>query len=372
MERTKSVQNGCIRLNEAAGTPPSDNTIIVSGPSRSGTSLIAAALCGARVWLGDALDNACFEDVHIAYMMEKKNSWLARPQQAARHPTSWKFALKGAPVADLVSLIAQRNEAHEQWGFKRPNILSRLGPGGLALFRHPRAVICFRDPVAMAHRTAVAEGVPFARALNNARRLLDENLRAAATLTCPVLLVSFEKAATDRDAFLRELFDFCGVPVACEQTPRINQFVDEAGGEYKRLTASPVAGYIDSHGAPALTGWCHRPQNTEPDSVDIYADGVKLATILADRERADLRISSFRSTRHGFELDLTPYNLCSDVIIDARVAGTDIRLEGGGFTLHTHIERSPGKQIDSFELNNDHDEGRRLHRPTLKPIGVSA
>ena len=110
--------------------------------------------------------------------------------------------------------------AHERWGFKRPNVLQRLGREGLALFREPRVILCLRDPVALAQRSVIADGVTLEEALCNARRQVDGAMEIAKTIDCPTLLVSFEKAKADRDGFLAELFGFCGLDVEASRYPR--------------------------------------------------------------------------------------------------------------------------------------------------------
>jgi hypothetical protein len=265
--------------------------------------------------------------------VERKAHLLDRPRQISRFPASWRLALAGIRVEELVSVIARRDEAHRRWGFKRPNILTRLGQRGLSLFREPRIVLCFRDPVAMAQRSAIAEGVEIQEALRNARAMLDANLKAAASLAVPVLMVSFEKVARDHLAFLDELYRFCCLSVSRANYPEIKDFMHKAGCEYKRLTSAPVVGYVQMSGRTVLSGWCHLPKMKGPAAVDVHADGEKLVTVIADKYRPDLAISSFRSPHSGFEVDLRSLHLWGGEMIEVTVSGTEIRLEGSGFSL---------------------------------------
>ena len=73
------MESACIKLNGGELLPKTASpTIIVSGAARSGTSVVAAALDAAGLWLGDQLDGACFEDVDIAYEAERPLAPLRR------------------------------------------------------------------------------------------------------------------------------------------------------------------------------------------------------------------------------------------------------------------------------------------------------
>ena len=325
----------CVRLNDhpASADAAAGSTVIVSGAARSGTSLVAAALSAAGLWLGDHLDGACFEDPHLAFLIARRRAVHRRLATAVRHPRQRHLSLRGCDTGALVDAIAQRDEARLSWGFKRPGILPRLGNDGLALFRNPRIVLSFRDPVALAQRSATADGVPFAQALREARRHIERSLKAAERLTLPVLLVSFEKLREDRDGFLDELYDFCGVAVGRSLFPGIHAAVDRGGENYRRLAAAPVAGYVDRPFGWTLSGWCRPPERKGSAAVDVFANGRKLVTAFADRFRPDLRAAGFASARHGFAVDLRRFGLRGAQTIDVALAGTNVRLEDSSFRL---------------------------------------
>ena len=325
----------CVRLNSrpAADVAATVSTIIVSGASRSGTSLVAAALAAAGLWLGEALDGACFEDTNLAFLIEQRQALHRRLLTAAHHPRQPLLSLRGCDTGALVDAIAQRDAAHQHWGFKRPGIVSRLGDDGLALFRNPRIVLCFRDPIALAQRSVTADGVSFTEALRSARRHIERSLRSAERLTHPVLLVSFEKLRQDRDGFLDELYDFCGLPVERSLYPGIHAAVERGGENYRRLAAAPIAGYIDRPFGWTLSGWCCPPGRKGCTAIDVFANGRKLLTTLADRFRPDLRAAGFRTVRHGFAVDLRRFGLCGPQTIDVMLAGTNISLQDSGFSL---------------------------------------
>lgn len=324
----------CVRLN-CTETPPrsSGSTIIVSGAARSGTSMVAAALDAAGVWLGDNLDGISFEDVDLAYAAERPVPLHRRPLQAVRAREQWRSVMRGLDIAGFASAVAGRDSRHATWGFKRPNIVQRLGRDGLALFREPRLVLCLRDPVALAQRAVMAEGVDLDEALRNARIQVDEAMRAAQASRYPTLLVSFEKAKLDRDGFLDELFDFCGLAVDRSSYPEIHASVARAGEKYSRIAAAPTVGFLDKPLGWSLSGWCAAPGSTRPDAVDVLADGSKLVTTRANRYRPDLVITGCRTAYRGFQVDLHALGLKGSEMIEVVLSGTSIRLHDSGYQL---------------------------------------
>lgn len=325
---------GCVRLNASEDSVPPDATIIVSGPPRSGTSLAAAALHAAGLWLGDNMDHAVFEDMEFAGPVEPKVALSLRVGAAMRHRGQWRAALRGLDVDALKHLVAARNARFTKWGFKRPNMVPLLGSDrGLTLFRQPRLVLVFRDPVAFAERISIAEGMRFHNALYYARRYVSANLWAARHTNVPTLLVSYEKANAHREVFFDQLFGFCGLAIAREAYADIDAFIDTAGKEYLRLAAGPNRGYIDGYREGVLLGWCRTPGRSAPERVEIYADGVKVASVCADEFSADLHKAGFGDGRHRFSVPLDHLALPDACRVRAVIAGTNVDIENSGLSL---------------------------------------
>ncbi len=295
--------------------------------------MVAAALDAAGLWLGDNLDGACFEDVDLAFAAERRLPPHRRAARMASAPHLWRSALKGLDTTGLAAALAARDARRAAWGFKRPNVLQRLGRDGLALFRNPKVVLCLRDPIALAQRSVIADGVSIGEALRNARRQVDGAMRMALTLDCPTLLVSFEKVKQDREGFLAELFDFCGLAVEPCRYPDIRAKIECAGEKYNRLASAPTVGYLDKPLGWSLSGWCAAPGSTGPSAIDVLADGTKLITTFADRYRPDLVITGCRSAYRGFQVDLRELGLRGSEIIEVVLSGSGTRLHDSGYQL---------------------------------------
>jgi hypothetical protein len=214
---------------------PDACTIIISGPPRSGTSLIAAMLRASGLWIGELSQNDNQEDTDIAFAIEPQKAWcrLARFVANVDRPT---LAARGVDVRILQEKIALRNARFRQWGFKRPNVIIPLRSGGLRLFRSPRVIVTLRDPLALAERILESHPfVPIEDALGIARDMTHANINAFLSLNSPIMLVSYEKAATERDHLLVALCRFCGLTLPPQGYASIAGFVDAAHRQYSLL-----------------------------------------------------------------------------------------------------------------------------------------
>lgn len=325
---------GCVRLDAGGPDVPPDATVIVSGPPRSGTSLAAAALHAAGLWIGDPVDRAVFEDLEFNDLSEPQATPRERLRWALADRATWRLAARGIDVARLRGRIAARDARFPRWGFKRPNIVPLLaGDPSLSLFRNPRLVMVFRDPIGLAERVAIAEGMRYHNALYYTRRYTSANLRAAYRSRVPTLLVSYEKANADRERFLDALFAFCGLAVPREAYGPILEQLTSAGAEYLRLAAAPNRGYIDGYVGGVLVGWCRMPGIAEPQAIDIYADEVKVASVIADGFSMDLKVAGFGDGRHRFAVPLEHLGLADSCRIRAVMPGANIEIEKSGLTL---------------------------------------
>lgn len=87
-------------------------------------------------------------------------------------------------------------------------------------------------------------------------------------------------------------------------------------------------GVHESAGCDRISGWAW--DATRPDAavaVDIYSDGSLIATVVADRFRADLHDRGLGNGRHGFEYHTPPQ------LEDGRVHSIIVRIAGSNVTL---------------------------------------
>lgn len=177
------LQNsGIAVLNERPA--PKQNTIIIIGVPRSGTTMVAKVLANLGVYLGAEVDDSVGEDMRLARALEANDG-------------------------SLPAVIEVYNSLHDLWAFKRPTAYQVIDP---ALFRNPRFVVTFRDPVAIARREEVSMMFDFREQLRRAVQWSADLAGFALSLTAPVMLVSYEKALVMPIDFVTNLASFAGIP----------------------------------------------------------------------------------------------------------------------------------------------------------------
>jgi Sulfotransferase family len=221
---------------DADDAVPPECTVIISGPPRSGTSLIAAMLRACGLWLGDLPSNDNQEDTDIAFAIEPRPALSERIATAARNLDHPLLAARGIDVRLLRRKITTRNERFRKWGFKRPNVIAALRDGGTTLFRNPRIIVTFRDPIALAERIVGAHPfLPIENAIGIARNVTKANINATLAIKAPIMLISYDKVSGDREALLETLCQFCGLDVPSDGYRSVRDFVDAAHREYQTL-----------------------------------------------------------------------------------------------------------------------------------------
>lgn len=168
-----------------------EETIIIVGVPRSGTSMVASFLSACGVYVGKTADKAVFEDVELSK------------------------ALEGGHVDRMTTIIAANNNAHKIWAFKRPLAFCHMRER-INLFRNPRIIATFRDPVAICMRNKVSMGIEVADYLAKAVKLTAELSDFVSSVSVPVMLVSYEKAIFDPGSFAQSVAEFSGLSVSDE------------------------------------------------------------------------------------------------------------------------------------------------------------
>ena len=186
----KALHNSGVAIFNARPPTP-EETIIIFGVPRSGTSMVAAMLSACGIFLGDTADKAVFEDVTLANAMESRNE------------------------AAMKAIIAANNEAHKTWAYKRPLAFYHMTER-LALFRNPRFIATFRDPIAISKRNEASMGIRVSDYLGEAIRLTGDLINFARTTPAPILLASYEKAIFEPHRFARSVADFTGIHISPE------------------------------------------------------------------------------------------------------------------------------------------------------------
>jgi len=158
-------------------------SLIVSGLGRSGTTMISKMLSAGGIPMGVPKNDTIHEDQELSLAVEAKDK---------------------KKIEDIVNL---RNQNHKIWGFKRPLIVKHRSSIE-KVFRNPRYVIVFRDPLAVATRNSLSLGFNIKQALNVYAQQNQIIVDFLDQTNKPVMLVSYEKAISNPKAFAAKLGGF--------------------------------------------------------------------------------------------------------------------------------------------------------------------
>jgi hypothetical protein len=193
-----------------------EESLVVCGSSRGGTSIIAYVLLRLGYYLGDRLGGFNHEDEEIVAAIE-------RPRQMA-------------------AIIESRNRRLKRWGFKAPDAIHRIDWLAKSL-RNPVFLVVFRNPVAIA-RTIMTREANFcsrsddlSRAIHHGLRYMLSGTRVLTTRT-PSILIDVDAARGAPEQLVRELASLFTPDVSAETIAAVGRDIGVAG--YKVLDGCPA------------------------------------------------------------------------------------------------------------------------------------
>lgn len=185
-------------------------TVICMGTPRGGTSMVAGAIGGLGVFMGDNL-KANIEDPLFNPDVDRDLSFKAFK-------------------ARLPEVIAARDRDHRVWGWKYPRA-NRYLEEILPLIRNPHLVIVHRDPVPATLRVNPEGNGAALTEIRRRLRMELNNLAIVQRAECPALMVSYERASRRSEDFVMRLADFLQVTPPADLTPLL-EFMEP--GSYKQ------------------------------------------------------------------------------------------------------------------------------------------
>lgn len=284
-------------------------TFVVTGLQRSGTSLVAAMLQTAGLFIGSDINDVVFEDEAMARI------------------------LASGDTAALRQIIAQRNANHSVWGFKYPALCDALAPSQLALFDRPRVVVTFRDPIAMAVRKSLSEYHDPMHVLHGLIAEQSAMMTFVSQLTCPSLLLSYEKVLGFPEDFVDATLRFCDIPQTDGLRARLVALIEPNRQRYIASARWRVEGLIEGVRNGQLYGWCRLTASHDPLALDVLVDGRVAVRVVAATFRQDLLDAGVGQGRHGFFIDLETLQGRPDSVIRVAVVPHGIDLHNSGTRL---------------------------------------
>lgn len=300
------INKGCI-FHQVSSEP--GRTFIVTGLQRSGTSLIAAMLQHAGLFIGSEINTSVYEDEEITQILANRDH------------------------DGLRQVVQRRNASHPRWGFKCPMLNDALDPDQLELFDSPRLIVAFRDPVAIAVRTSLSEYQHLLPALEGAITQQAALVGFLRQIECPCLLVSYEKAlafpADAIDAILR----FCDIAVDERLGERLLALIEPNRPDYIVTARRRYEGLIEGVRNGQLYGWCWLTHAPDPVRLDVLVDQRFVMRVMADTFRQDLLEAGIGHGRHGFFIPIDALQAQPSSLIRVWVAEHGIELNNSGKRL---------------------------------------
>ena len=266
------------------GTP---RTLIVVGPARSGTTMVAKMLHDLGIFMGERLGSTCQDAV-----MSEISRALFHGRADISHP-------------GIEEVLRRRDRLFAVWGWK---FTDHLFEPLYAKTRNPHLILVFRDPVAIATRESVSQG---RAVLSSFRRALDQLANFGhllASTAYPCLAVSYERALKRTPELVEGLLDFAGTGASPQARERALEWAQPGSPEYLRETRAPdVEGMIDEVGAH-IEGWLRWPHLPDKRvAFTLLIDGKTICRGVADRFRADLEQEFNNDGRCAFTIPVPEY-----------------------------------------------------------------
>lgn len=197
-------------------------TLVVCGAPRGGTSIVAYSLYQFGYFIGDDLGRENHEDNEFLNALPGNKFAFNYPGKKSKY----------------LDLVEKRNEAHERWGFKLPHAALYI-PELMETLRNPVFVVCVRNPLAIARSIMTREGNfkgTLTDALDVARRYLEPVDYLAARTDVPTILVDIDGVKKRPGVFLQ---NFCAqLGLKGDMTPVVQEILKPG---YKTVTPKTQA-----------------------------------------------------------------------------------------------------------------------------------
>jgi hypothetical protein len=194
-------------------------TVIVIGCGRGGTTAVSGVVDALGVRMVEASQPATrinMEDGEfVGAMLED------RPEpDAPRYPGLYRRIAK---------VIARRNAAYIDWGWKDPSADLYL-EGVIHQVRNPLVLFVVRNifDIGMSH--LAAGGGSFETAFDQSLQRYQRDWQLAAKLGLPTLFIGYERALSDREAFVAQVIDFLRLTPSEEQFDAAVNWLRPKGG----------------------------------------------------------------------------------------------------------------------------------------------
>ena len=284
-------------------------TLLITGLARSGTSMLAALVQEAGVWLGDHVYEPINEDAEITQILRARD------------------------FTRLDALIKRQNGKTPVWGFKMPDLHHFLQHDELQHFRNPHLIVIYRDPVSVAVRSVLSEQADGTEAIIETTAAMHSLAQFVRASRLPFLLLSYEKALLFPQVFIDSVLAFCGIKLDEEKRAGLRRHVQPNRAQYVLTSKRAFEGHLEGVRDGRLHGWARHIGNLAPVLLDLLIDDRLAATFQSGDFRNDLLAAGVGNGNHAFFLDLGEHDVNDSSKIRVRVNRRTFELENSGRSL---------------------------------------
>lgn len=312
MKHPKSINNlinyGVKTINDSSPCP-TQNTLIVIGVARGGTSMMAGILWNLKVEM-HAARPPIYEDLPISRALEKDSP------------------------AEIESIIEQYNRS-DQWAWKRPLAIEYLASIEQQL-RNPRFIFVFRDVFAIANRNAISMDSETLPLMNKALQQYSRAVDFLSKTSSPCLICSSEKVLRYPQEIIRSVAQFSGLTPDAQTIENAVRSINPQSEAYlKSSRLNRSHGQIGSIQNNTIRGWATRWFKDEPAEVEIYIDDVLYTTVRADQFRPHLAAKNqTRAGYCGFSAELPTDKPGVSSTVRAKIKSDLIDLDKSPWTIY--------------------------------------
>ncbi len=276
--------------DDVKSTQTEQQTLVILGAPRGGTSAIAGCLDILGIPLGDKAPGPVFEDYKLSEYIENDH-----PEQA-------------------IKLINTYQKKYSVWAYKRPGFVHNVA-NYHQYFTNPSYIVVYRDVFATANRNAISGALQNSITSKMSTVLNSYNkINQFLEQTAPrALLISYEKLLLNPQIIVRFICEQLAIDATEEKMAEAASFIQPDPEEYIDKTRSnQVYGAIESITPNRLSGWASFKSilRTKPVRVDLLINGKLIDTVIANQPTTSEAALKKADNRHcGFEIDLSQYTL---------------------------------------------------------------
>ena len=291
---------------------PEDKTIVVMGPARSGTTMVAQILVTLGLYMGEC-DVNLYEDIPIRRAIRERN------------------------MKQFRKVVSERNKSYQTWGWKYPESVEVLEEIRKTV-RNPFFIFTFRDPLATSLRNLISGNpdLDLLKTMQDALNYMTAMTSQIAQTKVPCLPVSYEKALSKPRKLVEKISEFLDFPI---QEPHILDAVDQVNPTNNRYLMADQSkryrGRLDGVNWNQAWGWAFDAEAKESLEVVLKINDKAIYTGKPERYRKGLHEMGFGDGKCGFQISIKEHLIPGHRNrIEAYIAKNSFPLFGSPQFLH--------------------------------------